>query len=102
MKVDVTTSQVFNSGSGSSNDRPAKRLRLQTHLQTKEPPIWLLQSSSMALEFLCILSGRRSSRRYLLMAKFKQPEKFAKWVDEIDEEQQEALLGLEGAIPTGD
>ena len=31
---------------------------LQTHLPTKEPPIWLLQSSSMALEFLCILSGK--------------------------------------------
>lgn len=31
-----------------------------------------------------------------LMAKFKEPEKFAEWVEEIDEEQQEALLGLEG------
>lgn len=29
------------------------------------------------------------------MAKFKQPEKFAEWVEEVDEEQQEALLGLE-------
>lgn len=29
-------------------------------------------------------------------AKFKQPEKFAEWVEETDEEQQEALLGLEG------
>ncbi|DBA77117.1 TPA: hypothetical protein ACH3X1_009696 [Trebouxia sp. C0004] len=101
----------------------------------------------MALEFLCILSGKsgkacivlsldlcnenaglwcrsplfkkmcevisssnvpyegpayNAMRTDLLMAKFKQPEKFAKWVDEIDEEQQEALLGLEGAIPTGD
>ncbi|DBA94027.1 TPA: hypothetical protein ACH3X1_001677 [Trebouxia sp. C0004] len=29
------------------------------------------------------------------MAKFKQPERFAEWVDEVDEQQQEALLGLE-------
>ncbi|DBA76069.1 TPA: hypothetical protein ACH3X1_009815 [Trebouxia sp. C0004] len=29
------------------------------------------------------------------MAKFKQLEKFAEWVDEVDEQQQEALLGLE-------
>ncbi|DBA91781.1 TPA: hypothetical protein ACH3X1_003398 [Trebouxia sp. C0004] len=29
------------------------------------------------------------------MARFKQPEKFAEWVDEVDEQQQEALLGLE-------
>ncbi|DBA89352.1 TPA: hypothetical protein ACH3X1_016213 [Trebouxia sp. C0004] len=30
------------------------------------------------------------------MAKFKQPEKFAERVGERDEEQQEALLGLDG------
>ncbi|DBA89371.1 TPA: hypothetical protein ACH3X1_016232 [Trebouxia sp. C0004] len=30
------------------------------------------------------------------MAKFKQPEKFAERVGEIDEEQQEALLGVDG------
>ena len=30
-----------------------------------------------------------------LMEKFKQPEKFAEWVEQIDEEQQEALLGLD-------
>ena len=30
-----------------------------------------------------------------LMAKFKQPEKFAEWVDEVNEQQQEALLGLQ-------
>lgn len=29
-----------------------------------------------------------------LMAKFKEPEKFAEWVEEIDEEQELALLGL--------
>jgi len=29
-----------------------------------------------------------------LMARFNQPEKFAEWVEEIDEEQQLALLGL--------
>ncbi len=29
-----------------------------------------------------------------LMSRFKQPEKFAEWVEEIDEEQQLALLGL--------
>ncbi len=28
------------------------------------------------------------------MSRFKQPEKFAEWVEEIDEEQQLALLGL--------
>ncbi|KAL0039371.1 hypothetical protein WJX79_005329 [Trebouxia sp. C0005] len=30
-----------------------------------------------------------------LMTKFREPEKFAEWVEEIDEEQQEALLGLQ-------
>ena len=29
------------------------------------------------------------------MTKFRDPEKFAEWVEEIDEEQQEALLGLQ-------
>ena len=29
-----------------------------------------------------------------LMSRFNQPEKFAEWVQEIDEEQQLALLGL--------
>ncbi|DBA87593.1 TPA: hypothetical protein ACH3X1_004616 [Trebouxia sp. C0004] len=29
------------------------------------------------------------------MTRFRQPEKFAEWVEEIDEEQQEALLGLQ-------
>ena len=29
-----------------------------------------------------------------LMKKFKEPEKFAEWVEEIDEDQQDALLGL--------
>jgi len=29
-----------------------------------------------------------------LMARFNQPEKFAEWVEKIDEEQQLALLGL--------
>ena len=30
-----------------------------------------------------------------LMTRFREPEKFAEWVEEIDEEQQEALLGLQ-------
>ncbi|DBA79999.1 TPA: hypothetical protein ACH3X1_008202 [Trebouxia sp. C0004] len=29
------------------------------------------------------------------MTKFREPEKFAEWVGEIVEEQQEALLGLQ-------
>ena len=29
-----------------------------------------------------------------LMSRFNQPEKFAEWVEEMDEEQQLALLGL--------
>ncbi len=29
------------------------------------------------------------------MTRFREPEKFAEWVEEIDEEQQEALLGLQ-------
>ncbi len=30
-----------------------------------------------------------------LTTRFREPEKFAEWVEEIDEEQQEALLGLQ-------